>query len=344
MVELQSQSTHATPEQVLEAGLSVHFKRPVRIARMESRLLGQGEADYPVSRLRVTLTSGEQVRVIFKRCAQEVDPEGDLMEAPPSDYMREVLTYRHLLSNPTFDAPAVYASVYDPTLEQYWLFIEDLGTSTLEGGDLEDFLAATRYLGTMHGTYAGREEELRRCGSLVEHGPAFYRALAAGARRNLQQPGQEPHLDRFDRLMQRFDSVIRELLDQPRTLLHGDFSSHNIAVQSGRRIRPIDWEWAAIGPVGWDLVRLYYEWQSNRSDFLGAYLEEFQRCSSVPLDPDGLERRFSLCEVVYRVWFLWAVPNRFPEPGFVDGLLREMQKTLSGLEAKPLTPSKHVTK
>lgn len=321
--------SHRTPEAALEAGLTDGLGRPVRIASITRKMLGGGEADYPISRWRVTLTSGEELRLIFKRCTP--DPEDETKGAIPGDFMREVLTYRHLLADPRLDAPKVYASVYDTTLGQYWLFIEDLGASTLEGAGLEEYLAAARYLGRMHGAYAGREDDLSRYGGLVQHTPEFYRALAAVARRNLLQHSDAAHLERFDRVMQRFDEAIAELLGHPRTLLHGDFSSHNVALQPDGRIRPIDWEWAAIGPAGWDLVRLYHDWQSNRTDFLSAYLAEFQSASRMPMDAAGLERRFTLCQIVYRVWFLYAVPDRFAEPGFVDGLLRDMERAWSRL-------------
>ena len=321
----------STPEQVLEAGLTAHFKRPVRIAEMDADSFWAEAIDRQIDRLRVTLESGEVLQMIFKRFNPEPGLEHDSHEAL-KDYKREVLVYRRLLCDPNFGAPALYASAYDPTREQYWLFMEDLGESTLDHKSLKHFLATAGWLGRMHGAYAGRQEELRRLGCLVEHDQQFYRALGSIAHRNFQVAGEKEDLERFEGLRPRFESAAGDLLRQPRTLLHGDFAPHNVIIEPDGRIRPLDWEWAAVGPVGWDLAGLYYEWQSDQADFLAAYAREFQRHSAISLDDGDIERAYSLCEVVYKLWILAMNPERFPHPGYVGRLLDKMEHAWDRLQ------------
>src|SRR5204863_533286 len=142
---------------------------------------------------------------------------------------------------------------------RYWLFLEDLGDGTLKHADNAGWRAAVRWLAAMHGTYLGREDELRALDCLGEHGRSYYVAIADQARENLRAAGAGPALERFDALMDRFGPAISDLAAQPRTLVHGDIFPRNIALQPGGRIRPFDWESAAIGLPVWDLVRLGHD-------------------------------------------------------------------------------------
>src|SRR5262249_44047669 len=254
------------PREVLEQGLRAYFGRPVRIAGLRSRPLAT--SSHPIDRLRVTLASGERLRVIFKRLSPGEKLYGN---------EREVLIYRRLLDGGRFGAPALYASVYDEAEGRYWLFLEDLGSSTLDEGDVEEWFAAVRWLARMHGTYHGREADLRALACLMEHGPAYYQMVAQTARRYLELAGTGQALARFDALMGRYDSLVNYLVGEPRTLVHGDIFAQNLVIQPGGRIRAIDWESAAVGLGAWELVRLLDGWGSMKATFLAAYLAEFQR-------------------------------------------------------------------
>ena len=306
------------PQEVLEKGLSDYFGRPVRIVAMAGRSLVGGWIEYQIQRLRVTLGSGERLSVIFKRLLPHEDPVG-------KTYMREVLIYRRLLAGGRFGAPALYASVHDEERQRYWLFVEDLGDRTLDEGDVEDWLSAARWLAVLHGAYAGREDELRSVGCLGEHGPRFYNTLAAAARRNLALAGAVDGLGRFEDLMTGYASIVDELVSAPRTFVHGDFGSHNIALQPGRCIRPVDWEWAAIGPGAWDLARLLYGWGSQKPTFLDVYVAQLSRDGAITVEREELVRTVRLCEFVYRVWFLGEQPDVSWDRARVNELLDGMQ-------------------
>ncbi|HKB36804.1 MAG TPA: aminoglycoside phosphotransferase family protein [Gemmataceae bacterium] len=299
------------PREVLEQGLSAHFGRPVRIARLERRPLAT--SSHPIDRLRVTLASGESLRVIFKRLSPGEELYGN---------EREVLIYRRLLDGERFGAPALYASVHDEAEGRSWLFLEDLGPKTLEEGDEEEWLTAVRWLARMHGTYHGREDDLRGLGCLMEHGPAYYHTVAQTARRNLELAGAREALVRFDALMGRYDSLVSYLAGEPRTLVHGDMFAANLIIQPGGRIRAIDWESAAVGLGAWELARLVYGWGSMKATFLAAYLAEFERHVAVPFDREGFPRLFGHCEILNALWYLrWSVKACQDAPVVEDLLL-----------------------
>jgi len=308
-----------TPQEVLEAGLSDYFGSPVRIVEMAGKSLWGGNV-YALRRLRVTLASGETLSVVFKRLLPHPDPVGNT-------YMREVLIYRRLLAGGLFGAPALYASVHDEARERYWLFVEDLGESTLEDGDVEDWLSAARWLAALHGENSGREDELRSLGCLGEHGLRFYRTLAAKARQNLTLAGAADALARFEELMRGYESIVNSLVGRPRTLVHGDLGPHNVALQAGGRIRPVDWEWAAVGPGAWDLSRLLYDCWTGRTKFLEAYVEEISRGGAVEVDREELADSLRRCDFVYKVWFLSQQPDVCRDSVRVHELLDEMEAT-----------------
>jgi aminoglycoside/choline kinase family phosphotransferase len=302
------------PAEVLEQGLSAHLGRPVRIAGFKRR--SQAASSHAIERLRVMLASGERLRVVFKRLQPGEELYGN---------EREVLIYRRLLDGERFGAPALYASTYEERERRYWLFLEDVGTSTLDEGDVEEWLAAARWLASMHATYHGREGDLRALGCLMEHGPAYYHMIAQAARANLELAGAGQALARFDALMGRYDSVVNYLVSQPQTLVHGDIFAQNLVIQDGGRIRAIDWESAAIGLGAWDLAKLLDGWGSMKATLLAVYLAEFERHVAKPLDRDCFERLLRHCEILNTLWHLrWSV-EACQDAAIVEDLLLDME-------------------
>jgi hypothetical protein len=302
------------PRKVLEQGLSARFGRPVRIASLKRR--SQAASSHALERMWVKLASGERLPVVFKRLQPGEELYGN---------EREVLIYRRLLDGERFGSPTLYASVHEESEARYWLFVEDVGSCTLDEGDVEEWLAAARWLAGMHAAYHGRDDDLRALGCLMEHGPAFYHLVAETARRNLELAGAAEPLVRFDALMSRFDSLVRYLVRQPRTLVHGDVFAQNVIIQAGGRIRAIDWESAAIGLGAWDLAKLIDGWGSMKATFITAYLSEFERHLGVPVDRDGFQRQLGHCEILNAIWHLrWSVET-CQDAAVVEELLVDME-------------------
>lgn len=309
-----------TPREVLEDGLGEYFGAPVRIVEMTGKSLWGGGNDYPLQRLQVRLASGETLSVIFKRLLPDPDPVG-------KSYLREVLVYRRLLAGGRFEAPLLYASVYDESRERYWLFVEDIGNRTLDDADdVEDWLSAIRWLGRLHAAYAGKEDELRQLGCLGEHDARFYHTLAAKARQNLASADAPEALARFEQLTSDYVSRVSELVARPRCLVHGDFASHNVGVESGGRIRAIDWEWAAIGVGAWDLVRLLYGWGYRKATLIDAYVSALETEGGIKVPRQEVADTVRLCDFAYRMWILSQQPEVCRDPARRTELLDEMEE------------------
>jgi hypothetical protein len=303
------------PRLELEAGLSDWLGRPVRIVELAARPLDT-RSTYPIERLQVTLDSGEQIPVICKCLQPEPDREGN---------GREILIYRRLLAGRRFGAPALYGWVHDEPRTPFWLFLEDVGTCTLKKQPRETWFAVVLWLAEMHGTYLGREGELRALDCLGEQQATSFLWTVGAARRNLEQSGNRAALPRFDRLTERIPALAEYLARQPRTLVHGDILSHNIVIQPGPRVRPIDWEFASIGVPAWDLARLLDGWGSKMSEFLETYFGGCARHAAVPLDREAFRVSLRLCEpLLVLLHVAWSVEDCL-RPGFVGRRLDELE-------------------
>ncbi|MDM9379808.1 phosphotransferase [Chlorogloeopsis sp. ULAP01] len=289
------------PTAILEQGLSRYLGRALQIVAIQSQPL-YSFSTHPIERLTVTLDDNQQLSVIFKqlqlKCDRHIRHCG-----------KEVWIYERLLANRHLGTPALYASLYDESNHRYWLFLEDVGEWKLEYCDVEEWFAAFRWLARMHATYYRRDAQLREFDCLVEHKAVFYRYLAEMARQSIQEY-QPQAIARFDSLMSRLDELIAELEEQPHTLVHGDMSCHNLIVQPEVGIRPIDWEWAAIGVPAWDVVRLLAGWGAEKPRLLAVYLDEFAR-HAPPLDRPSFDRTLAGCEILKTLWYLrWCLAPR----------------------------------
>ena len=275
-----------------------------------------------IGHLRVTLRSGECVPVVLKRY---------LPESKDVSNVKEILLYRDLLHGQRFGAPAFYGSVYDDRRRRYFLFLEDVGDMTLKHGDLEDWLAAIEWLADMHGEYLGREKELRGLGILNEQGADGFASLASGARLNLAAGARAEAVQRFDRLMLGFGRIVAGLQDRPRTLVHGDIFPYNIALQKGPRVRPIDWEDAAIGWAEWDLTQLVAGWDADAQEtMICRYLDLLSKRTSHEIDAADFRSALHGCQVLQILrYFSWDVEQCRNESA-VNALLDEMQGALDG--------------
>jgi hypothetical protein len=314
-----------TPQEVLAQGLSQTRGERVRITAMEGEPL-ESQSTYPIERLRVTLESGEQLPVIFKRLQAGEGPKGN---------RREVLVYQRLLAGGRFGAPVWYASTYDEAQGHYWLFLEDLGEENLKSGDWEDWIAAAQLLGQMHGTYLGREEELRTLGCLGEQGPDYYHAIGRTARENMERAGALAALLRFDSFMAWYPALVAHLVRQPRTLVHGDIFPDNLLLQPGPRIRPIDWESAAIGLGTWDLTRLLDGWGRDKPALCAVYVETLESVTGVAVCRTAFAQTLACCETLNLLWHLGWEAEDCRDAEFVDWLVNELETTWPDLEGRP---------
>ena len=315
----------AAVHELLESALAERAGRPVRIAELGMRPL-EAASTYPIDRLDVRLDSGERLKLVFKRLTGHGGRKGD---------RREVLVYERLLVGGRFGAPLMYAAVYDEETPRYWLLLEDVGDTRLRS-DPEQLAAAVRWLGELHGTFAGRERELVELDCLGDHDARFYLDLAEASRRNVALGGSAAALERLDSALSGFDATAAWLAQRPRTLVHGDILKHNLLVQPGPRIRPVDWESAAIGVGELDLALLIDGWgRRDRAAFLELYRDEVARHAGIEPDAALVEHTLAWCDVVTTLWYLAGWPENCDDPALLDRMLTKVEGDRARAEAVP---------
>src|SRR5947209_13170896 len=132
--------------------------------------------------------------------------------------------------------------------------------------------------------------------------------------------------------MDRFPPLAAALARQPRTLVHDDIFAHNLMLQPGPVVRPIDWESAAVGTAAWDLTRLLDGWGTDQPEFLAAYIAECVRHSETPIDENGFRRAVRLCEVLLVLLHIRLCEDARPPAGVVAGWMTGLDAAWQALE------------
>ncbi len=119
--------------------------------------------------------------------------------------------------------------------------------------------------------------------------------------------------------MDRYDLVVKRLLELPRTLIHGELFPANVIVRpvkQGRQICPIDWEMAGLAPGLIDLAALTSgDWpEEQRRNMVSAYREAREPLNNTRSSPGELMEAVRWCQLHLAVQFLgWAVEWSPPE-------------------------------
>lgn len=303
---------------LLERRLGTH------ITHMEVEPLAT-RSTHAIGRWHLRLSTGRRTTAICKQ----------LLRQPGRDPGREVHVYRRLLTGGRFGAPLLYASRSDDRHGEHWLLMEDVGGWRLDWSDTSCWESAFEWLAVLHAEHHGRAARRGRIAWLGEHGEEFAVALAGDARANLERLGRPANVARFDRLASRWlTSTLAHLAVAPRTLVHGDASGHNLMVarREAGRIRPIDWEWAALAPAAWDVEKLLAGWGDDKPRLLSVYAEAFAHHAGVPLDRPAFELDLGHCTILRMLWYLrWWIDD-CDDPAFVEAMLEKMAKTWQRLE------------
>ena len=216
----------------LRAALQEQFGQPIASLR---RRPWEYATSNRMEALDVELADGGRLSLLLK----DLSPHAQLDEARRTrpahhfDPRREIEMYRDVLAVADVDAPHFYGASGD------WLFIENVPGIPLWQCEYDVWPAAATWLARFHTMKLPAAPS-----SLIRYTVDYCRDWANRAWK------RHPQLASFD-----FEPVVRRLASLPQRLIHGEFYASNILVQDGR-IRPIDWETAAVGPALIDLAAL----------------------------------------------------------------------------------------
>jgi aminoglycoside phosphotransferase (APT) family kinase protein len=117
---------------------------------------------------------------------------------------------------------------------------------------------------------------------------------------------------RFASLASRYDTFLDELSALPTGFVHGEFFAANVLVEitAGlRRVRPVDWELAGVGPMLMDLAALTAgSWtEGERADLAASYQRAAAHEPRTAKSHDRFMRALDCCRLQLAVQRLgWA--------------------------------------
>jgi Phosphotransferase enzyme family len=167
----------------------------------------------------------------------------------------EAWCYEHVLRDARSGTARMFGLLHDPATGSSVLLLEHVGGAKRcdENADVRSaMIAAARWAGTFHRRCEGRSR-----GRLELHDDAYFRQWA-GRTRQYASPLM-PELPWLPTLCSRFEDAVEELGAHDRTVVHGEFTPHNVLV-AGDRVAPVDWECAALSTGEIDLASLTDRW------------------------------------------------------------------------------------
>ena len=269
----------------------------VDVTQIRRRPCGFGSS-YQLEELDVDLADGTTLGLIWK----DVSPRARLEEArrvKPRflyDPTREICVYRHALASLDVGTAAFHGAVIDARRRRYWLFLENVrGRHLWQFGEFDIWLDVARWLARMHvrSAYLAADEVATRNARVLRYDVPFYERWARRARRYVTQSSafSAEQVAAVRRLTESYGGVAMRLASLPATLIHGEFYPSNVLIAGDAgdyRVRPVDWEMAALGPGCVDLAALTAgKWsESQRDALVAAYHDSLCREAG----PSGVAR------------------------------------------------------
>jgi aminoglycoside phosphotransferase (APT) family kinase protein len=223
-------------------------------------------SSFPLEEIRLSLSDGAALDIVFKDLNRQLLSEAVRRAKPECVYdpLREIETYRRLLSQEGLGTAHFYGAVVDEAIGRFWLFVEKVaGDELWKIGEFATWEGVARWLAGMHQRFAAR---IALTASQSEHwlkyDAEYYRLWMRRAqemivRSAVPRPANDCHA--FARLAGNYERVVERLAALPSTLIHGEFYASNVLIgRSGAELRvcPIDWEMAGVGPGLVDLAAL----------------------------------------------------------------------------------------
>ncbi len=269
----------------------------------------------PLEEVRLVLDGGEEALLILKDMARD-RLLGDAPAAKPEflyEPRREARTYRAILASAGI-GPRCFAAVEREG--RCWILIEKApGVELWQVGDMDVWAGVARWLGGFHGRFSKSPEELRKANPyLLDYSSGWFRSWRDRARAALER-ASDPRAAALGEALGRYEAVLTALASLPRSLVHGELYPSNVLVDpesTPRRVYPVDWEMAGVGPGLLDLAALAGGYgEAERRPLAEAYAEGLAESGATV--PAALEEGLAACRMHLAMqWLGWAEGWRPP--------------------------------
>lgn len=296
----------------LEAALAGLFERHAGPVEIIARKPLSYRSTFPIERLVVRSAGGGEGRLVFKDLSRSgpADPSWRLKAPFLHDPLREITCYREVLSQAGLSTPSYLGATVSPHRGRYWLFLDEVeGDPLWQHGATRVWCRTAKWLARLHARFEGRADTLPS--RLIVHDEGYWQRWLVRARRHLlRREAPRCTVDEIGRLIERSERAVAWLVEQPVTLMHGDFYPSNVLVEGRGHealIRPVDWEMAGIGPGILDLAALTSgAWNAARREaVVAAYHEALPR--RIRRRQEDLRTALRRCRLLLAMqWLGWA--------------------------------------
>jgi len=251
--------------------LSAHLGRPCTVARLRRQPYAYSTS-YALLALDAELSDGSVVPLVLKDLSEAALLGAARTTKPAFLYepLREIETYRSLLSVQELGTATCFDIVADPATGRYWLLLERVsGRELWQVGELETWEHVARWLARLHTTIAA-DDAVQSNPHLLVYDAAFYRRWwerASGFAENTERQADVATVTAG------LAVALERLSQMPVCFVHGEFYPSNVLVadtSDGPRICPVDWEMAGVGPALLDLAALTAGWDDEAAGRLVA--------------------------------------------------------------------------
>ena len=250
---VQAPPTQFPDDATLAAALAATLKAPARGAGIEivDRQPNEWVSTYPSEVITCRNWRGRSLRLL---CKYSGGRPGNSDHRGGVAYEAQV--YRRLLRPLNVSAPRFLGTYLDRRSGWTWLFLELLEEAyPLEYGQ-HRMAQAAAWLGQFHAAAEARLKA-RPLSFLRVYDLDYYRQWARRAAQSAAPVARRyPWLAG---LCERIREPFELLMSRPQTVVHGEFTVHNILLHE-RTVKPVDWESAAVGPGEIDLFSLIEGW------------------------------------------------------------------------------------
>jgi aminoglycoside phosphotransferase (APT) family kinase protein len=238
-------------DDALRAALAAALHEDPEQVRIETRAVNES-GTLPKERVVCRVAGGRRHSLFCKYDAPRAASHGHRHGV---EYEAEV--YRRVLSAATATTPqfvGTYAAVGGPCL-----VIEFLDGSERLSDRPADMVSAARWLGEFHAAFDDRADS-PELGFVTRYTVDYYRGWARRTLAHAHEHGRATPA--VAALCERFLDHVPTFAMLPVTVVHGEFTIHNVLVRDGI-VYPIDWESAALGPGEVDLMCLVDRWPAD---------------------------------------------------------------------------------
>jgi len=272
-----------------------------------------GSSSFTTERVRALLDDGEWLDVFFK----DLNPDGLLYgahllrEVGMERSRREMLMYRNILSTLNLGTPLLYGFRWEPKENLYWLFLENTGPKRLSRlGDFSLWVDATRWAARLHAI----DPDAIRDEAAFLHSYDSAHFSECGRKLEVAMTGfSHEQQALLSQALDRYYEILDDLCALPQHLIHGEYFGKNVMIRPGeanKTIAVIDWETAAFGPRGVDIVSITAgRWTPDqRAAMCQAYIEQYAIETGQQLDLAVLAMELEQVALYRTLWWLgyWA--------------------------------------